>query len=299
MRIWLAAIALALAGCAAAPVEHSSERLCHDRLFVDPAQPVSPGAVFARSDAMRHYLEVEIADLITEKGRQRALYEALYSKRQLKLEYDSVMTRNAAEAFDARAGNCLSLVIMTAALAKELGLDAHFQRVFTDEAWTRTDGLVFASGHVNVTLGLRVNDPRVLRVTERQVMTIDCLPVGEFQVQHAYTISEETIVAMYMNNRAAELLAAGKVDDAYWWAKAAIHQDPVFYSAYNTLGIIYRHHGNTQESEQVLRYALTREPGNVHVMSYLALVLKQQGGAEESQALMRRVAELQPFPPFY
>src|SRR5258708_37526401 len=128
MRIWLAAIALALAGCAAAPVEHSSERLFHDRLFVDPAQPVSPGAVFARSDAMRHYLEVEIADLITEKGRQRARLEALYSKRPLRLEYASAMTRNAAEAFDARATTSLSLVIITAAPASARGLHVTVQR---------------------------------------------------------------------------------------------------------------------------------------------------------------------------
>ena len=301
MRSWLVGFALLLAGCAAAPAKRDAvtDHLLHDQLFAAPAQRVGPESVFARSDAMRHYVGVEIAELIDAKGRQQALYEALYSKKQLKIEYDAATTRNAAEAFDARAGNCLSLVIMTAALAKELGLDVRFQRVFTDEAWTRTDGLVFASGHVNVTLGRRVNDPRVARVTERQVMTIDFMPLGEFQVQHAYNIREETIVAMYMNNRAAELLASGKIDDAYWWAKGAIEQDPEFYSSYNTLGIIYRHHGDSREAEEVLRYALTREPNNAHVMSNLALVLRQLGRADESQALMRRVAEVQPFPPFY
>ena len=300
---WLAAVTLVLAGCAAAPSDSNpqadSAGILHDTLFAKPNQRVSPDVVFARSESMRRYVDVEIADLIAAKGRQRALYEALYSKNQLKIEYDAAITRNAAEAFDARSGNCLSLVIMTAALAKELGLAVHVQPVFTDEAWTRTDGLVFASGHVNVTLGRKVNDPRVARVTERQVMTIDFLPVGEFQVQHAYNIGEETIIAMYMNNRAAELLAIGQVDDAYWWARGAIVQDPQFLSSYNTLGIIYRHHGNARESEHVLRYVLAREPNNAHVMSNLALVLKQQGRLEESQALMRRVAEVQPFPPFY
>jgi len=302
MKNWLlAVVSLALAGCAAVPAQRdaATERLFHDQLFAAPGQRVGPDLVFARSDAMRHYLGVEIAELIEAKGRQRALYEALYSKRQLKIEYDAAMTRNAAETFDARSGNCLSLVIMTAALAKELGLEVHFQRVFTDEAWTRTDGLVFASGHVNVTLGRRGNDPRVLRATERQVMTIDFMPVGEFQIQHAYNISEETIIAMYMNNRAAEQLAAGKIDEAYWWARGAIEQDPQFYSSYNTLGIVYRHHGDSREAEEVLRYGLAREPNNAHVMSNLALVLQKQGRLEESQALMRRVAEVQPFPPFY
>ena len=43
--------------------------------------------------------------------------------------------------------------------------------------------------------------------------------------------------------RAAEALAGGDVGGAYWWARAAIRQDPQFISAYNTLGVIYRRHG--------------------------------------------------------
>jgi hypothetical protein len=38
------------------------------------------------------------------------------------IEYDSTVTRTAAQTYAARAGNCLSLVIMTAAFAEELGL---------------------------------------------------------------------------------------------------------------------------------------------------------------------------------
>jgi len=33
---------------------------------------------------------------------------------------------------------------------------------------------------------------------------------------------------MYMNNRAVETLARGNLDDAYWWARAAILEDPHF-----------------------------------------------------------------------
>jgi hypothetical protein len=45
---------------------------------------------------------------------------------------------------------------------------------------------------------------------------------------------------MYLNNRAAERYTLGLIDDAYWWARAAIIQDPRFLSSYNTLGIIYQ-----------------------------------------------------------
>jgi hypothetical protein len=53
----------------------------------------------------------------TREVRQ-LLFDALYGNGRLRLDYDSAMTRNATEAFAARSGNCLSLVLMTAAFAR-------------------------------------------------------------------------------------------------------------------------------------------------------------------------------------
>ena len=100
----------------------------NDHLFVAATERISADDVFALSDEMKRYLDTEIAGQIRAKGSRQGLFDALYSKGQLKLEYDSVMTRNAAQAFAARSGNCLSLVIMTAAFAKEMGLPVRYQR---------------------------------------------------------------------------------------------------------------------------------------------------------------------------
>src|SRR5690349_8200263 len=116
------ALALLLPGCAALvpSAEKAAPVLLHDALFAAPASPVRAADVFAVSDDMRRYLREEIGSAIEAKGKERGLYEALYSRNQLRLDYDAEMTRNAAEAFAARSGNCLSLAIMTAAFAKEL-----------------------------------------------------------------------------------------------------------------------------------------------------------------------------------
>jgi len=92
-------LALLLAGCAAtptAPVTQHDAGLLADHLFAPPSEPANVADVFAVSDEMRRYLESEIAAVARVKGRQRALYDALYSKGQLKLEYDTERTRNAA-----------------------------------------------------------------------------------------------------------------------------------------------------------------------------------------------------------
>jgi Tfp pilus assembly protein PilF len=291
-------LASLLCGCAAlVPESAVPPVLLHDSLFAPPSHPVSTASVFAVSDEMRRYLRQAMGDDMEAKGKERALYDALYSRNQLRLEYDAEMTRNAAEAFAARSGNCLSLAIMTAAFAKELGLTARFNRVFSEDTWSRVGDVYFASGHVNVALGRKHQDPRVL-FQERHILTIDFIPTE--RKPFAYEVKEETIVAMYMNNRAAELLARGHLDDAYWHAREAILADPRFTGSFNTLGVIYRRHGNMAEAERVLRYALAQEPANANAMTNLIAVLREEGGREtEAKALATRLASLEPNPPFH
>src|SRR5262245_26188010 len=112
--------ALLLASCAVTPDVQRDTRFFDDARFAQSSERISSAQVFALSDDMRRYVDKEIVPRTKVRGRQLALVDALYTKGDLKLEYDSVMTRNASEAFAARSGNCLSLVIMTAAFAKAL-----------------------------------------------------------------------------------------------------------------------------------------------------------------------------------
>ena len=306
MKIWgtltaglVGLASLLLGGCAnTAAVVQPPERLFEDRLFAAPAEPIRADAIFALSEDMKRYVDTDIAAQLRTKGPQRGLLEALYSKRQLKLEYDSVRTRNASEAFAARAGNCLSLVIMTAALAKHLDLPVRYQSVFVDTTWTRSGTLYFSSGHVNLTLTKRAVDSRFNGDTDR-AWTVDFLPAEDVRGQRSRVIAEDTIVAMYMNNRAAEALAQGRLDEAYAWAREAIRQSPAFLSAYNTLGVVYLRHGNAQQAASVLRHVLGREPDNTVAMSNLARVLGELGQTAEATLLAQRLEKAEPYPPFH
>jgi tetratricopeptide (TPR) repeat protein len=298
MKTWSVLLfSVTLVACAAAPVTPPTEHLFRDQWFAAPSERISADDVFALSKDMKQYLTAEIADQLRAQGPQRGLIAALYDKSQLKLDYDAEITRNAAQTFAVRAGNCLSLVIMTAAFAKEIGVPVRYQTVLVDDAWSRSGDMYFASSHINLTLGT-TQSGRMLD-DQNVPMTIDFLPQEEIRGRRMRVIGEETIVAMYMNNRAAESLARGQLDDAYWWARNAIDKDPRFLSSYNTLGVIYRRHGNLQEAEQILSHVLALEPGNTQVMSNLALVLNDEGRVAEAGTLTRKLDELQPYPPFH
>jgi Flp pilus assembly protein TadD len=290
-------LSMALAACATSPPAPTAG-LFRDHLFAAPSERIGAADVFAVSDEMKHYLSVEIAAQLQTKGPRHGLIDALYNKKQLRLEYDAELTRNASQTFSARAGNCLSLVIMTAALAKQLGLPVRYQKVLVADQFSRSDDFYFASSHVNLTLVEPGIGDRVLDY-DNSPITVDFLAPREVRGTRVRVIGEQTIVAMYMNNRAAESLARGQLDNAYWWTRAAIQQDPKFLSSYNTLGIIYRDHGNLKEAEQVLHYVLALEPDNTQVMSNLALVFNDEGRIAEADSLSQKVERLQPYPPFH
>ncbi|MEO8154270.1 MAG: tetratricopeptide repeat protein [Rhizobacter sp.] len=297
-RLVFLLMCMLLTACETPPPSPPQVQFFHDELFAAPPQPISADNIFALSEGMKHYVDVEIASQLRSKGQQKGLFDALYSKQQLKLEYEADRTRNAAEAFEARSGNCLSLLIMTAALAKHLNMPVTYQSVYNEDTWTLTQGTYFTSSHVNLTLGKR----RISSVTSSDkwdTWTIDFLPPDDTNGQHVRSISEDTIIAMYMNNRAAETMAAGQLDTAYWWARKALEHTPDFLSTYNTLGLIYLRHGQPLLAEAVLGHLLQRDPRSTVAMSNMVRVLQTLGRTEAAKDMARKLARVDPEPPFH
>ena len=140
--------ALWVAACATSPVASRSEALFNDHLFLAPSERISADDVFALSDDMRRFLQREIAGRPLGSDDRAALIDAIYVKGQLKLEYDSTMTRNAAQAFATRSGNCLSLVIMTATFAKDAPKREFFGNVLQpgdEDRFKGPDGMKFGA----------------------------------------------------------------------------------------------------------------------------------------------------------
>ena len=299
MRNWAALIVCALLTACATPKQRvpPPEFLFKDDLFSAPSERIAAADVFALSDRMKVYLRTEIASQLRQIVSPQGLIKALYERDQLQLQYDASMTRNAAQAFDARAGNCLSLVVMTAAFAKHLGLQVTYQSAYLEETWGRSGDLLVRSGHVNVTLDRKMGDRNT--VAASSAMTIDFLPAESLRGLRSRVIPEETILAMYMNNKAVEALVDGRSDDAYGWARAAVLESPEYLGSHNTLGVLYMRRGDLGQSAKVFKYLLEREPTNARAISNLAQVFARQGRDVESAALLRRLAELEPVAPFH
>lgn len=292
----LAAALLALGGCASALRAPPAPPPLADALFAAPAQPPQAAAVMAVSPAMRAYLQQAFGGAAARHATARMLLAALFERGELRLDYDAQHTRNASEAFADRAGNCLSLVLMTAAFAGELGLEVGFNEVLVDEQWRREGDLVLRSGHVNLTLGLL---PRRdgWAVSAGSALMVDFLPPEELRGLRTRPIDPARVLAMYFNNRAAEALAGGRTGEAYWLAREALRQDGGFDAARNTLGVVYQRAGQVALAAQVFEELLERQPEDTSALANLAQVRLAQGRPQQAAALQARREALEPFVP--
>src|SRR5689334_17706084 len=256
-------IAAALAGCAGVQVAEVPRSLFADKYFGVPMPVLTPAEIFHLNDDMLSFADKQLKYEVVRHGYFLGLFETL--QKQLRLDYDAAGTYTAEQTFEARAGNCLSLVILTAAFAKHLEVPVRYQTVIGEANWSRTAGIAFYSSHVNLKVGSKDNSAPLAGGYDG--MTIDFVAPGSPTRYPTREVDENTLLAMYMNNRAAESLVNGELVAAYWWARAAIEQAPAFLAGVNTLGVVLMRNRNIKEAEEAFRYVLEREPAEGLAMS--------------------------------
>ena len=264
-----AALALAIAGCGAPgmrsgapPAWLDDEVFAAERFDPDAAQ------ILAVSPAMRRYLEQSIVPRLRGGDPALGLVDALYTSGELRIVYDDRVTRTAAQTFDARRGDCLSLALMTAAFARELGLEVRLQRVLTRDVAVDDGDLVRMVGHVNVSVAAPAED------RFRTWTTVDFLPSEDAGRLRFEALTTRRIEAMYLNNKAAEALSVGQLGAAYWWARASAARDPWYAGVLITLGVVWDRAGRSALARQAYAGALDLDPGNPNATRNLGLVGK-------------------------
>ncbi|MGB6135592.1 MAG: tetratricopeptide repeat protein [Shewanella sp.] len=204
-------------------------------------------------------------------------------------EYRDHYTRSARETVVNRQGNCMSLVVLSAALAEVLNVPVEFYDIDVEPIWDRRGGFFLVNGHVNLNLMPPEDSKTVLLRGSK--MLVDFLPERSVRAYQSKRVNKRQLSAMYFNNIAAEALVKNDYDQAYALVKKAIMLNPEFVAAINTLAVIYRHKGYETEAEQAYRAALQVNPQDLSTLYNLALILGEQDRLTE-WAEVHKVLEL-------
>jgi len=294
-------LTLLLCGCASQSSQAPAPSLpWQDQRFdlVSHAVTLDAAALFRLDPPLLQQLrDGEIASAHASR-RNAHLLELVFGSDMKAFAYAGGHSTVAADTWHNQRGDCLSLSIMTLALARALDLDAHVQEVRVPPTFDRRGSMEFLNAHVNVLLP---ND-RPQRAMKRWLPPGDIVVDFEPQPgtrQRGTVLNDGAVLARFLNNRAAEHLAAGRDGPAYAHFKAAIQADPGYAAAYNNLAQLYLRHGLVGDAEALLRRALALNAESDLALAALHGLLVSQGRLVEAQAYEQRLHAQRERDPYY
>jgi Tfp pilus assembly protein PilF len=275
-----------------------------DDIWQDAAFDHTPGLVsvdksslFALDPALVASMrEQGLLDTHTDR-RLAFLMTSLFGPEMKNFGYRGGHSTPAAQTWRDKSGDCLSLTVLTKALADALELPVRMQEVQVPVSFDRRGGIDFLNQHVNVLL--RIDRP--LRVAGRTLPSGNVVIDFEPQVgsnQRGVLLDDQAILARYLNNLAAEHFAHGRDRLAYAHFKAAIQADPGYASAYGNLAQLYLRTGLDAPAEKLLRHAVTINPRAYLALQSLQALLLAQGRhteASQYQAVLKARRDQDPY----
>jgi len=290
-------ILLAISACAGqenyvgrSPLEDNRVLLSGAALFPagQPLPELPPADLLAVNDDMRAFLDKHIPDKsITSERKVRLILLALL-KADLNLEYSNLKTYTAEETFYAREGNCLSFTNLFIALAREAGVDAHYQEVEVPPSWSAVGDTHYFNLHINVLVDL----PR----HAQQIVDFDMQHRSGTQL--GKQVRDSVAAAQYYNNMAVYYLGEGDLQKAFLYSRRAIEMRPNTGYFWSNMGTILRRADDIDSAEAayLLAIELSNEPS---ALSNLARLYAAKGEQELAAEYAARAESFRLQNPYY
>jgi Tfp pilus assembly protein PilF len=210
------------------------------------------------------------------------------AERGLGFEYRSYPTRSAVEAFEARNGNCLSLVNLYLALARSAGLDAFPVEVEDFEMFTRRNGAVVRATHV--VGGLWVNGV---------VYTVDFLPDKPKTYRRISRIADRRHAALFYNAVATEAMLDGDSERAETLFAEALRREPENAEAWNNYAVMAKRQGDLATARERFERSLASDAKFLPALNNLAALDRAEGRVDEAKVLESRALDQKRQSPYF
>lgn len=262
----LAALLALMQACASHPdpafsAGMSSRDLLEGSLFNIAAgeQPPSPRLLQVDA-AMRKFLAARVpSDAAPLKKITLILRGVLEDG--LRMDYDNLLTLSAADAFAARAGNCMSFTNLFIALARESGLRVSYQEVMLPPSWTDDDIIWIYNLHVNALVDL---PGRTGQVVDFNLENYD-------NNYPRRLLSDNAAEARYHSNMGVHWMMRDDARQSFLHFRRAIELAPDTGHFWTNLGTLFRREGYIDRAEAALLTAVRRDAEAVAMSNLVKL----------------------------
>lgn len=304
-RLILILTVLSLSACQQLPQTAgavATEDLLNNQAFMPVnTQIETKEQIFALPEALITEARQDVLAYGMPRDRSLALLKFIFREQQDPLQYVNNATLTALQTYEQREANCLSLTILSYSLARALGFRAQFQDVQIPEYWITRNGTSVLNGHVN----LVVTPPYMQTLTKTFISAehnflIDFERAGGSRERlPVRKISENDIVALFYNNKAADAMLTQQFDLAYRYLQAAAEVSPGVAATWNNLAVLYRQRQMPDYAERAYLQSLRLEPEHPNTMANLAILYAAIGRYQEAALLDNKVQQTRLRNPYY
>jgi Flp pilus assembly protein TadD len=224
----------------------------------------------------------------SERSRLDRLADFLFKKSGLGMQYSADVTLTVEQAYRTRKANCLTFTLLTVALAREAGLQAYGQELDDIVAWRVDDNIIYGFNHVNA--GFTIGRSRLTVDVARDLVMARNPPKP---------ISDQRLLALYYNNRVAELLAGASPAAAAPYMAMALQLAPRYAGAWANAGVFYLRQGDPRAAERNYLKALALDPASASALINLVTLYRNNGDEARRVIYARRIEELQMKNPYF
>jgi tetratricopeptide (TPR) repeat protein len=273
--------------------------LLYDQGFPGFSQIIieSEQQVFYLDDKAKTFVALTIKPMHNNAEQMEALVKAVFDRSKMNLLYQDDANTNANDTFYSQTANCLSMSIMTYALATEAGFEVDFQEIMIPEYWTRRSGFSLLNGHINIRM-MAPKQPNVLEF-HRRSFQVDFNPQPLRYGFPKKLVSKQTVLSMFYNNKGADAFLRKDYVSAYAYFREALVVKPNFDAAWINLGILYRVSEYYPEAEKAYQYALVIHPNSLTALENLAYLYTFTDRNIEAANILAKVEAHRNSNPYY
>ena len=254
----------------------------------------SPTQILALSEAAERFIvDLSLHEQPDDPRMLDTFIDAVFHHQQQGLSYHSDANYSVATTFRLREANCLSLTLMTYALATRAGFEATLNTVEIPEYWSRKEGYSVLNGHINLTLSQTYKG----KVIASRVVDFD--QRIESQQFPASAVSLPSVLGMFYNNKAAIGLITGQFDYAFAYMTKGLELDPTLREGWVNLGVLYRFTNHYDAAEQAYLRAIALDDTDLTAKENLAVLYRHTNRDLKAAVLESEVKAQREGNPYY
>jgi Tfp pilus assembly protein PilF len=227
-------------------------------------QPKLEQLFYLNPEQQQHFLQYFHSPAQSHYSNEYRLYNYL----QHKIADFSYEGKNypAEQALEKLQGNCMTLALLTSALAQLAGIETGYRVIYQEPMIDYDQNIFISSNHIRTYLYKTNPAPEQgILLLQRAALVIDYFP--EKGNLAGDEISAERFYAMLYNNLAADALLSGKTDNAFHLSQKALSYDASFTPSINMIALMYHRKGALAEAAAWFDYGMQQRDSKITLLT--------------------------------